>query len=233
MASGCICRWDRGRASRSRVRIACFVSLQLIVFSGSTGAMASCNKDDAPNFAQVPMKMAVVGDADSLKPDSDLQGEIDLINRGQDNYELTAVPTTDPQAAAAAAIASGFKAVVILDNEIMSGNVPKYNGFLFTYRNKDLSNQTMIIDYRFDNHKRIGFAFLQIVATSEKIRSLLMEVALMALAGFGLITDQAFLDYYYKLDALAGRKDALISSSELQDVMEARRRIVLGCLLRY
>lgn len=226
-------RWYRIRAApySYRLWVACLLIAQILVLLGNNGAMASCNDFDTPNFARIPMKMAVIASPDELKTGGELRTEIDVINAGQRNYELTARPSTDVRAAAARESAA-FDAVLVFDKEMMAGKAPKYNEFLFTYRDADLSNETIIIDYRSGEDKRIVFTFLQIAATATKIQPLLIEVGLMALADFRKMSDPEFLDYYYKLDRLAMREDGSIKGAELDEIMRLREQTVKNCFLR-
>jgi hypothetical protein len=200
---------------------------QSVALAGSSAAMASCN---APNFATIPLRLAVISSPDSLQAGSDLRQEIDLINAHQSNYNLVAVPSTEFKATLIEE-RKRFDAVLVFDPNMMDGDRPTYNDFLVVNKSKDLSDQTMIVDYRFDSDKRIVHPFLQIAATAAKIRPLLMEVALMALADFKLIQDPEFLDYYYALDRLASRDDDSIRSGELDDILRSRERIVKACFL--
>jgi len=187
---------------------------------------ASCRTVTQRKFAHVPMNVAILSDS----PDAELSREVSYFNAKQSYYRLAALPHND--LFAHVGIDLEYDALLVFDREMMNGSVPKYNRYLHTYRDRDLSGQTMILDYPFDKQGRIGFTFIQIAAANARARSLLLELGLMALADFGQMTDAEFRAYYEKVDHIVEDKDDQISSTVLDEIMKARERVILGCFIR-
>jgi hypothetical protein len=172
------------------------------------------------------MRVAILSEAS----DAELSSEVSYINGNQDFYHLIMLPKNDPFAHVA--ISLDYDAMLVLDEKMMSGGVPSYNRYLHTYRDHDLSDQTMIIDYPFDSEGRIGFTFIQIAAANAKARSLMMELGLMALADFRLMTDAEFRDYYGKVDRIVQSKDDQLDPVALEEISKMREKVIIGCFLR-
>lgn len=173
-----------------------------------------------------PLRLAVLARAN----DAELFKEVSYINSNQDYYQLTLLPGIEPTSIVEKA-SSEYDAVLVLDREMMVGGSPKYNRYLFTYRDNNLSDETMIVDSRFDSKNRIGFTFLQVAATSTRAQSLLMEIGLMALAA-NLRLDDDLLSYYRKVDRISIYEDDQISQAAVQDILKAREQIIVACFLR-
>lgn len=75
------------------------------------------------------MRMAIIADPENVSPGSELHQEIEFINAGQQKYHLVAFSSEDLRATATQK-ARQFDAVLLIDNEMMAGAVPKYNEFL-------------------------------------------------------------------------------------------------------
>jgi len=192
---------------------------------------AACKPLERPNFVHVPMRLAVVARASDLGTGDELSKEVAYVNESQSYYQLTLLPATDALSLVENAV-SKYDAVLVFDNEMMLDGSPKYNRHLFTYRDQNLSDETMIIDFRFDKAHRVVFAFLQIAATNTTARSLLLEIGLMALADINLGLDEDFLHYYRKVDHISSYKSDQISPATVQEVLEAREQIIVACFLR-
>lgn len=198
----------------------------ILAFAGAHGASAACRPITQPMFAHIPMNIAIAPDS----ADAELSREVSYFNANQDYYRLVVLPGND--LFAHVAIDLEYDALLVFDQEMMSGSMPKYNRYLHTYRNNDLSDQTMIIDYQFDKQGHIGFTFIQIASANARARSLLMELGLMALADFGQMTNAEFRAYYEKVDHIVEHRDDQVSRAVLDDIMKARKGVILGCLLR-
>jgi hypothetical protein len=122
-----------------------------IVYLGAVDpAEAACTLPDQPNFVHVPMKVAILAST----TDAELFKEVSYVNSNQDSFRLTLLPGIEPISMIEKA-SSEYDAVLVLDRQMMLGNAPKYNRYLFAYRDKDLSNETMIVDFKFDSKYRI------------------------------------------------------------------------------
>ena len=172
------------------------------------------------------MSVAIVSDS----VDAEMSSEVAYFNAAQDYYHLVTLPGND--LFAHVAISLDYDALLVFDQEMMEGSVPKYNRYLRTYRDKNLSDEAMILDFQFDKGGHIGFTFIQISAANARARSLLMEIGLMALADLGQMRKPEFHAYYEKVDHIVDEKDSDVGPVVFDDIMKARNDVILGCLLK-
>lgn len=207
-----------------RLFLCSFVALGVVV-TGAATAAPPCKLVAHPNFDHIPMRIAVVSDSNS----AELEAVVSEINDKQDHYELAVLPKGD--SSVHLTLEEDYDGILVFDRMMMFGGLPKYNRYLFTYRNKDLADETMIVDFQFDKDGRVSVPFIQVAAANADRQKLLMEIGLMALASPGLMQNKDFVDYYFKVDGVVTDEARVRSSTELEEVFAMRERIVVGCFL--
>jgi hypothetical protein len=192
------------------------------IFSGVV-AHASCKPFGRPNLAHAPMDVAIVTELE----DAELEKDVTYLNSHQSHYHLTLLEDNSVWSRIQANL--GYDVIVAVDREMMEGDKPKYNQYLASYRDEDISAQTMIIDWRFNDKNEVDSAFIQISAANAQARSRLLELGLLALAGRGWAFEPDVQDYVARIDKIVERDDAMLSASAIAEIEEARKGVVASC----
>ncbi len=191
-------------------------------------ASAEC-RVSAKDFAKAPMNVGIGIAQEYPEFDEALNAEIALLNEGQKLYQLDRFKLAGGSSSNLLWARQKFDVIVVFDKELMDGAVPKYNNALFTYRNVDISGNTMFADYMFNAQQKIASGFMQIKPSNPAIDNMLLEVGLSALSAVSYMQDPEFRAYYAAINRAIGTP---LSDEQLNILMAMRERVILGCLLR-
>jgi hypothetical protein len=209
--------------SPARAIFVSFVALTSI-WPGAA-AHASCKPFERSNLAHVPMDVAVVTELE----EPELEKDIAYLNSHQSHYRLTLLEGTGIWSRIKASL--GYEGIIAVDREMMKDGRPKYNQYLTSYRDEDVSDHTMFIDFEFNDKQEIEFAFIQISAANAKARLRLMELGLLAVARRGWAFEPEVQDYISKIDGIVEQEDAELSASAITAIDGAREAVVGDCFL--
>jgi hypothetical protein len=207
--------------SQARVIFRFIVALTWI-WSGAT-AHASCKPFEQSDLAHAPMDVAVIAELE----DPELKKDVAYLNNHQSHYRLTLLEGEGIWSQIQASL--GYDVIVAVDREMMKDGKPKYNQYLTSYRDEDVSDHTMFIDFESNDKQEIVFAFIQISAANAKARSRLMELGLLAVARRGWAFEPEVQGYISRLDEIVEQENAKLSASAITDIDRARDAVVGDC----
>ena len=186
-------------------------------------ADASCEPFERSDLAHVPMDVAIVTEVEDLE----LKKDVAYLNSHQSHYQLTLLEGSGFWSRIHASL--GYEVIIAVDREMMKEGKPKYNQYLSSYRDEDVSGQTMFIDFGVNDKQEIEFAFIQISAANAKARSRLMELGLLAVARRGWAFEPEVQGYISRLDDIVEQEDAKLSASAIAEIDRVRDAVVGDC----
>jgi hypothetical protein len=199
--------------------------LSLVVLSGiwPGTADAKCGPFERSDLAYVPMDVAIVTEFE----DAELKKHVAYLNSHQSHYQLIMLEGSGFWSRVQASL--GYEVIVAVDREMMKDGKPKYNQYLSSYRDEDVSDQTMFIDFGVNDKQEIVFAFVQISAANAEAKSRLIELGLLAVARRGWAFEPEVQGYFARLDKIVEVEDAKLSASRVAEIDKARDAVVGDC----